>query len=84
MFKISFNFQVSLKISANLYLGAINIRLSPQIWVDWRRFVSHYLFQKSLKYFTKFKDNKKYPHIPTHTSLELHTPLHALSTNKLS
>jgi hypothetical protein len=27
-----------------LYIGDTNFRLSPQIWVDWRRFVSHYLF----------------------------------------
>ena len=28
-------------MSHNLYIGAINIRLSLQIWLGWRRFVSH-------------------------------------------
>ena len=32
---------VARSITANLYIGAINIRLSLQIWLGWRRFVSH-------------------------------------------
>ena len=27
-----------------MYIGETNLRQSTQIWVDWRRFVSHYLF----------------------------------------
>ncbi len=45
------------EITAIPRIGETNLRLSPQIWVDWRRFVSHYYFSNIL--FFSYKPSKR-------------------------